>query len=173
MKEAKERLPRASKDFNISPADVPRFWAKVEKKGPDECWLWKAGSKAEGYGMFWVDGKTRKASRVAYTIEKGKIPDDGTHHGTCVCHKCDNPACCNPAHLFLGTTMDNTADRHAKGRSTRGGTNGNSKLIEAQVIEIRALYAAGGISMRKVALKFNVDTGLVHLIVKRRIWKHV
>ena len=89
-----------------------RFWSKVDRSG--ECWLWTA-AKVQGYGSF--DG--RRAHRVAWELAYGPIPKGVGYHGTCVLHRCDTPACVNPAHLRLGTQADNMADRDAKGRQRR------------------------------------------------------
>jgi hypothetical protein len=94
-----------------------RFWEKVQKGGPDECWLWTGGSKVGGYGTLLVGSRTtgrRKvvASRLSYEINVGPIPA-----GLYVCHRCDTPACVNPGHLFLGDQAANMADAAAKGRT--------------------------------------------------------
>jgi hypothetical protein len=100
-----------------------RFWEKVDKRGPDECWEWTASRNPDGYGHLRVgslrDGtrRMRKAPRVAYELTHGPIPpSSASTHGTCVLHSCDNPGCCNPRHLFLGSQYDNIADMQAKGR---------------------------------------------------------
>ncbi len=89
-----------------------RFWSKVEKRAPDECWEWTARKDRAGYGEFHLCGKTSKAHRVSYSISN-PLEDI---NGMCVLHKCDNPSCVNPSHLFSGTHQDNVADKCAKNR---------------------------------------------------------
>lgn len=91
-----------------TPAD--RFWERVQKT--DDCWLWTGSTDKDGYGWFWVDGKTATAHRFSYALHNdGAIPD-----GLYVCHSCDNPPCVNPDHLWLGTNQDNMDDCARKGR---------------------------------------------------------
>jgi hypothetical protein len=96
-----------------------RFWANVDKRGADECWPWKQRVAGPGYGILrigrsWVE----TAHRISWRLHFGDIPDlpAAGHHGTCVLHRCDNRACCNPGHLFIGTQGDNVDDMLAKGR---------------------------------------------------------
>ena len=88
-----------------------RFWPRVQKA--DGCWPWIASIGTDGYGKFWVRGRTTHAHRVAWELTHGQIPDDDPR---LVCHHCDNPPCCNPAHLFLGTHSENAQDMVRKGR---------------------------------------------------------
>lgn len=103
-----------------------RFWSKIRKGGDSECWEWTAAKNARGYGSlgFRLEGELRTflSHRVAWVLNGRDIP-----HGLLVCHTCDNPPCCNPAHLFVGTSMDNARDRDNKGRggAARGDANGS------------------------------------------------
>lgn len=93
----------------ITQADRDRFWSHVDKG--DGCWLWTAHRSEQGYGVFSLAGKNRRAHRISYALHHGPIPA-----GQMVCHRCDTPACVRPGHLFLGTGRDNAADCIAKGR---------------------------------------------------------
>lgn len=156
-----------------------RFWAKVDRRGPDQCWPWTAYRNKKGYGQIKVGGKYGQvisAHRVAHELLIGPIPD-----GLCVCHSCDNPPCCNPAHFWLGTNAENNADKVAKDRHSklappvkperraRGERSGNAKLTEAAVLAIRADDRVH----RVIALDYGVDPSLIGLVKKRAIWVHV
>lgn len=93
------------------------FWAKVDKSGgPEACWLWTGCLSGFGYGSFAMDHVKYNAHRLAWILVNGPIPKGDGFHGTCVCHRCDNPKCCNPRHLFLGSQNDNLKDMTRKGR---------------------------------------------------------
>ena len=144
------------------------FWSRVDNAGgPDACWTWKS-HLCEGYGRMRWAGRMVLAHRIAYTLDYGPIADD-----ICVLHRCDNRPCCNPRHLFLGTRLDNNVDRKRKGRNNshlrRGERNGFSKLTDAQVADIRRIYADGGITQRQLAVKFGVSKQLIGFIITRRL----
>lgn len=152
-----------------------RFWPRVIVAGEDECWIW-TGMLVGGYGSI-CDGEGRmiKTHRLSWELANGPIPGGDGPHGTCVCHRCDNPPCCNPSHLFIGSHQDNIADRNAKGRqfSPRGETNVRALLTETDVIEIRARYAKGGVTQKALGIEFGVSSSQVSQIIRRKNWKHV
>lgn len=144
-----------------------RFWSKVERSGEDECWPWIAAvrRKDEGYGAFWLDRRHQPASRVAWILTNGPVPAD-----LVVCHRCDNPNCCNPRHLFIGTRLENDADRIAKGRQCKGEQMPNAVLTDALVISLRALAEEVGIKEAAKRLGINEHTAWDAC---RRRWRHV
>lgn len=144
-----------------------RFWAKVEKAGPDDCWLWKGGSKQGGYGIVrGYDGRLTTAHRLSMVI-------DGRDPGPLFCrHRCDNPPCVNPAHLLAGTHQQNMDDARERG-SYAGERNAQAKLTNADVLRIRELAAAGKYLQREIAAMFGIRQPAVSDIVRRRRWTHV
>lgn len=174
MSKAKKKLPYARKEIKFTLSDKNRFWNSMDKTGgPDSCWLWAGAKFNTGYGKFRTYGKIHLAHRAAWIISQGSIPHDGSYHGSCVCHRCDVHACCNPAHLFLGTQGDNMRDRTAKGRVAHGEDHYMAKLTSAQVLEIRSLYAAGGVSHSRLARQFGLKDKYIASIINGRIWKHL
>lgn len=147
-----------------------RFWSKVDRRGPDDCWEWQAGSFTEGYGAFLFRGTLWKASRVAWTLTNGEIPDD-----LWALHTCDNPPCCNPNHIYVGTALDNANDMVSRNRQAClvGEDRTISKLTEADVREIRIAYADGGVTQQELGDRFHVTFQNIHSIVRRKTWKHV
>lgn len=143
-----------------------RFWPKVDKRGPDECWPWKASVTHQGYGHTNVNGRTAAAHRVSYELSTGPIPE-----GLGVLHRCDNPRCVNPAHLFLGTPADNTADMMAKQRTNnpKGEWHHAAKLTPDAVVAIRA----DNRDVPVIAGQYGVSEGAIWDIKARRTWTHV
>lgn len=145
-----------------------RFWAKVDIRGPDECWPWLAGRSAGGrYGSF-RDGEMVDAHRVAWELANGKpVPD-----GLLIRHDCDYSLCCNPNHLQPGTQQQNVEDMYARGRSVnhRGSQHVNSRINEKIVIEIRRAMQAGE-KRKSIAKRYGISIGCVRYANVG--WKHV
>lgn len=144
-----------------------RFWAKVEKGADDECWLWAAFKERDGYGFLQLGRRALRANRVSWMIHFGAIPE-----GQVVCHRCGNPSCVNPAHLFLGTNAENTADSTAKGRRAKGERQGSAKLCTSAIVAIRHLYQRGVLQV-DIAREFGIHQTAVSGIVRRKAWSHV
>lgn len=147
-----------------------RFLAKFQQLGPDECWPWLAARLPKGYGVLGRGGRERGnvyAHRFAYEHFVGPIPE-----GAFVCHRCDNPPCVNPAHLFLGDAAANTADKVSKGRHPRGETAVGAKISAADVDAIRARYANGGTTHAELAREYGLARNTVTQILLRYTWDH-
>lgn len=157
---------------------ITAFWDKVNKDGsvPEhcpaigKCWEWTGGKKAGGYGTVYFHGKMYGAHCIAWELEYGAIPT-----GLNVCHACDNPSCCNPKHLWVGTDKDNAQDKNQKGRgnNAKGEQSGRHKLTERDVIAIRNEYVYGIVGMCQLAKRYHVTQGAISRIITRKNWKHV
>ena len=132
-----------------------RFMALVDRRDGDDCWPWKGALNRQGYGrMLWIDGHQHGAHRIAFEIAFG-----WTLPGAVVCHHCDNPKCCNPKHLWMGTVADNNKDRAEKGRSCTGTRHHSARLTETQVREIRAIK---GSTLSVIAQRYGVSISTIH-----------
>src|SRR5437660_11545344 len=152
-----------------------RFWSKVDKKGEDECWPWKAGKNNRGYGVFALEHPHHNervvdilAHRYSWQEANGPIPK-----GRYILNKCDNPPCVNPKHLRVGTLKDNSEDMYAKGRARIGESHPSSKLTEAQVLEIRQKYSRGVYGYTRLAKEYGVAHWTILSIIRRKNWKQV
>lgn len=158
--------------------ELVALWGRIDQRGPGECWEWTGNRSVRGYGQLRVDGRTVRAHRLAYELTHGPIPP-----GLMICHSCDNPPCCNPAHLWAGTARDNNHDMVAKGRHrrradesnakfARGEKHGSAKLTATDVRQIRQRVSDGE-RQAKIAREFGVGKDLIWQIKERRIWTHV
>lgn len=126
------------------------------------------GCKRHGYGAIKWAGRMIGAHKAAYLIAYGEIPD-----GLQVCHKCDNRACCNPDHLFLGTALDNKQDSISKDRHTRGERVGTAILTASQVDNIRREYDIGLVPQAELGRRYGVTAYNIWRIVHNRTWRHI
>jgi hypothetical protein len=144
-----------------------RLLARIDFDANPGCWAWTGARVPQGYGLIKrKDGSQCRAHRIAYELAFGAIPA-----GMFVCHRCDNPGCIRPSHLFLGTHHENMADMVIKGRSARmqGNSNGSAKLTTADVASIRA--STGNYAL--IAHQFGVSPSAVGLIKRRERWPHL
>lgn len=144
------------------------IWSLIDKKGPDECWPWLGWAYKNGYGGIRIQGKDYLPHRLAYELVNGIIPN-----GLLVRHTCDNPPCCNPSHLLIGTAQDNSMDMVDRNRQAKGERNGRAKLTEKKVKEIKKLYALGKCKQCAIARIYDVNQSTIFRIVNYRIWKNI
>lgn len=165
----------------IKEQDKNNFWSKVALTcNPNKCWNWIAGKEKDGYGRLNIrvnpieqQGRRQLkviASRLSYFINFGIDPV-----GFAVLHKCDNPSCVNPNHLFLGTNKDNTSDMIEKGRShdRKGSKNGMNKLNDDQIKNILKEYSTGQFTQKEIGKKYGVVQQTIERIVNKKLWKHL
>lgn len=147
-----------------------KFISKLIKKD-NGCWEFPTSKNSDGYATTCYEGKRISAHRLAYILFNDDY-DENLH----VLHKCDNPSCCNPDHLFQGTHQDNMLDRNnknrTKNRALMGEENPSSRFTEANITEIRSLYA-GGETQREIGKKFNAHQSVISNIVLRKTWRHI
>jgi hypothetical protein len=137
-----------------------RLERRLKKDSKTGCWEFQGQRSIEGYGKIKVDNKNWRAHRLAYLLFVGEIPD-----GMIVCHRCDNPPCCNPDHLFLGTHLDNVADKVCKNRQAKGSDLPQKKYGIAHVEEVRRLKNLG-LTHADIAIKMGISEGQVSYLSK-------
>lgn len=178
--------------------NTERFWGKVNIKGEHECWEWLAACSGDGYGTIKIGSKVYGAHRLSYILSTGEDIESFQ-----VLHKCDNPICVNPSHLFKGTHADNMADRNAKGRQAKGESSGPrlypwrmarginnghytmpektprgerhklAKITSKDVEEIRSLYAKKKLSQTQIGVMYGITQMNVSRIILRKTWAHI
>lgn len=146
---------------------VELFWSRSIPEPNTGCWLWMGGTVSDGYGWFWDGKRGMGAHRFAAIISFGSIPK-----GMEVCHRCDNPPCVNPAHLFIGTRQDNVRDREQKNRggAPRGDAHPMARLRATDVEDIKTLRAEG-MEMEEIAARYGVSDTSIYNVLKGRTWR--
>lgn len=173
-------MTRNRKSRAMAPGSNPTYWRGLSASErfeqrclkSDGCWEWTGSKMRNGYGQteFVVDGKRKvvTAHRLSYQLHKGAIGE-----GMFVCHACDNPGCVNPAHLFLGSHVDNMSDAKRKGRMHLGSAHGLAKLDESSVSEIKRLLRSGEKQQKEIASIYSVSSSAIQAIRAGRNWSHI
>lgn len=170
------RTPAYKKRLIYGTGDTPdkRFWSRVNKNGPmhptdprlGRCWEWTAG-RCGGYGTASLNSKVQKAHQIAWFYTYGYLPAD------CLLHRCDNPRCVRPSHLFEGSHLENIQDKVNKNRQAKGVATNRTHLTDADIIAIRQKYVPQYVTLAKLADEYGVSDRTIWEIVKRRSWRHV
>ena len=138
-----------------------RFWSKVDIKEKDKCWNWTAALNNQGYGFFWYKEKMCLSHRMAWALTKGDIIDNGL-----VLHKCDNPKCVNPEHLYIGTASDNMKDRSDRNPYISNGERRHLRKLGGQDIDKIICLRASGMNQRDTAKIMEVSQWNIWNILK-------
>lgn len=148
----------------IRVADTARFSKFVTEGEASQCWEWQSTRNNRGYGKFWLNGRSDLAHRASYKIHTGPIPT-----GLQVRHTCDNPPCVNPAHLILGTGLENARDAVERGRYCRGVDNVRAKLTPEQVHEIKKCWSQGETQV-SLARRHGISRSAIQWVLNGRNW---
>lgn len=148
--------------------DAERFDRMVERRGEDDCWPWRGPVFSDGYGMFSLWPRVVRASRYAWERANGRDLRDGE----VVRHSCDRPLCMNPAHLLVGSHLDNERDKVARGRQARGERHGMARYSADQIERVKALLAAR-VSRRAIAAETGVKLATIQTVATGRQWREV
>jgi len=153
-----------------------RLWKNIQKRGPDDCWLWVGATRTTGYGSINLGGRSKGsalAHRVVWEQLHGPIPKNRDHHGKVVMHTCDQRLCCNPRHLRLGSQAENVKDMDKKGRRVsappKGSSHWNAKLSAKQIVEIRSMSGSNA----EIAKKFGVTRQNISIVRKGKGWRQI
>lgn len=162
-----ERLVSFPNILSITTRDLGRFWNKVDRKGPDDCWEWSACRRLQGYGAFKLSGQIYLANRVAYFLTHGIDPGK-----MFVLHSCHNPPCCNPAHLRLGTHSENMREMCESGRGNQRYQESRKSFRESDIPIIRARREAGE-TYRSIAKDYGVHLSTIYKLANGESYAYV
>jgi hypothetical protein len=172
-------MPVATKLIpELTSEDKKNFWDQVKIGDANECWEWRGRKNRAGYGALWIVSANFFAHRISFSLENGPIKP-----GLLICHTCDNPPCCNPSHLFLGTQQDNLKDMYTKGRGKKPPLNKGvgfkkgeghfmARLTEEKVVSLRKRYANGE-NAGALSRELGMSKSSIRHLIKRRSWKHL
>lgn len=154
------------------------FWARVGVSTPDQCWPWLKACSNTGHGVVWHEGKLAHAHRIAWAFDRGKTPGKW-----CIRHRCDNPACCNPTHLFRGTQQQNMQEAVRRERLpdwndvpkpwVQGSKNHNAKLTDGKVRWARKMVLGGQLTLTVACCYLNVSPSTLSVAVNGKTWRHL
>lgn len=144
-----------------------RFWSRVNIGSADECWEWQGSRNKFGYGTVNIQNLASKAHRAAWFFTYGRLP------ALCILHSCDNPACCNPAHLREGTHQDNSDDKRIRGRQAYGEQVKRGHLTNINILAIRSAYRLRNATQIALASQYQVCRQTIADIVHRKTWRHI
>lgn len=145
--------------MKLTDKEIERFWKKVDRRSEDECWEWKASKTKFGYGQMGAAGTVLGAHRIAFYVRFRRWPEVARH-------TCDNPGCCNPYHIVDGSQADNVADMWERGRGLLGETHPQSKHTDADIRQMRELYAAGALTQKGLAQRYGATQEWVGQVVR-------
>lgn len=167
----------------MSAKNTPKqFWSRVRVAAPNSCWEWQGAKTSGGYGNLSWHGVCVQAHRVAYYLSHGGVSlstnfrqaGTASRYKRFVLHSCDNRACCNPKHLFLGSMRTNQLDAYAKGRKVQlKSRHTNARLTPKQVIQVRRLYDSGKQTQAQLAALYGVSQRVISLVVRRESYKDI
>lgn len=153
----------------LTESQIAQFWSLVERGDGDSCWAWTGGSSTQmHYGSMSVNGSSEYAHRLSWEIATGFHPGS-----QCVLHKCDNPKCIRPSHLFLGSRQDNIADKVAKGRQPHGSRVGGAKLSDEIVSRILTAFSTKDTGALELSREYGVQESTLRSILRGETWIHV
>ena len=153
--------------YNRDKSLSERFWEKVNKS--QDCWVWTGCKQSQGYGQIRVKRKALLTHRLSWELANGRLPAD-----IMVLHKCDNPACVRPDHLFLGSMQDNVNDMMAKGRNGNGVQYGEDHHAAKLTVErVKLIRSMNNPDIQKLSIQFNVTPQTIYAVVNRKTWRGI
>ena len=158
----------------ITQKDLDRFWGHVDIQGPDDCWGWQLTATDHGYGLFAAGGTLHRTSRFSYEHGEG-LNSKTITNGLRIATSCRNKLCCNPKHMKLNSQQEVFDKMRAAGQISVGSNCKQSKLTEADIIDIRARYTPRSLTdaYTPIGVDYGVSPGCIRDIIIRKTWRHV